>query len=75
MKSYWINKTPSGTELELREQPVPTPSPEQVLIRVCAASINRGDMLGAIKLHSANGGRPAGVDGAGTVEVCNIPLR
>ena len=68
MKSYWINKTPNGTELELREQPVPTPGPEQVLVRVCATSINRGDMLGAIKLHSAHGGRPAGVDGAGTVE-------
>jgi NADPH:quinone reductase-like Zn-dependent oxidoreductase len=68
MKSYWINKTTNGTELELREQPVPTPGPEQVLVRVCATSINRGDMLGAIKLHSAHGGRPAGVDGAGTVE-------
>ena len=75
MKSYWINKTPTGTELELREQPVPTPDPEQVLIRVCATSINRGDMLGTIKLHSAHGGRPAGVDGAGTVEALGANVR
>ena len=68
MKSYWINKTPSGTELELRELPVPTPGPDQVLVRVRATSINRGDIMGAIKLHSAKGGRPAGVDGAGEVE-------
>ncbi|PHY06766.1 MAG: zinc-binding alcohol dehydrogenase [Alcaligenaceae bacterium] len=68
MKSYWINKTPNGTELELREQPVPAPGPGQVLVRVRASSINRGDMMGAIKLHSAKGGRPAGVDGSGTVE-------
>ncbi len=38
MKSYWINKTPTGTELELRDQPVPTPGPEQVLIRICTKS-------------------------------------
>lgn len=68
MKSYWINKTTNGTELELRELPVPTPSPDQVLVRVRATSINRGDIMGAIKLHSAKGGRPAGVDGAGEVE-------
>ena len=68
MKSYWINKTPNGTELELRELPIPTPGPDQVLVRVRATSINRGDIMGAIKLHSAKGGRPAGVDGAGEVE-------
>lgn len=68
MKSYWINKITNGTELELRELPVPTPGPDQVLVRVRATSINRGDIMGAIKLHSAKGGRPAGVDGAGEVE-------
>lgn len=68
MKSYWISKTATGTELELRELPVPTPGPDQVLVRVRATSINRGDIMGAIKLHSAKGGRPAGVDGAGEVE-------
>jgi len=68
MKSYWIHKTPNGTELELREQAVPEPGPGQVLVRLRASSINRGDMLGAIKHHSANEGRPAGVDGAGTIE-------
>ncbi len=75
MKSYWINKTSNGTELELREQSIPAPGPDQVLIRVCATSINRGDMLGAIKFHSANGGRPAGVDGAGTVAALGANVR
>lgn len=75
MKSYWINKTSNGTELELREQSMPTPGSDQVLIRVCATSINRGDMLGAIKFHSASGGRPAGVDGAGTVEALGDNVR
>ena len=75
MKSYWINKTSNGTELELREQSMPTPGSDQVLIRLCATSINRGDMLGAIKFHSASGGRPAGVDGAGTVEALGDNVR
>jgi NADPH:quinone reductase-like Zn-dependent oxidoreductase len=75
MKSYWINKTPNGTELELRELPVPTPDPDQVLVRVRATSINRGDIMGAIKLHSAKGGRPAGVDGAGEVEAIGANVR
>ena len=75
MKSYWIHKTPDSTELELRELPVPTPGPEQVLVRMYASSINRGDMLGAISHHSASGGRPAGVDGAGTVEAIGAEVR
>ncbi len=75
MKSYWINKTATGTELELRELPIPTPGPEQVLVRVRATSINRGDIMGAIKLHSAKGGRPAGVDGAGEIEAIGANVR
>ena len=75
MKSYWIRKTPHATELELREQPVPAPGPEQVLVRMCASSINRGDILAAISRHSADDGRPAGVDGAGVVEAIGVGVR
>ena len=75
MKSYWIRKTPRATVLEPREQPVPAPGPEQVLVRMCASSINRGDILAAISRHSANDGRPAGVDGAGVVEAIGVDVR
>jgi len=74
MKSYWIRKAPHATVLEPREQPVPAPGPEQVLVRMCASSINRGDILAAISRHSANDGRPAGVDGAGVVEAIGVDV-
>jgi len=47
---------------------MPTPWPGQVLLRVRAASLNRGDLLGAIAFHRSPQGRPAGVDAAGEVE-------
>jgi NADPH:quinone reductase len=68
MKSYWIRNDGNKTVLELREAPVPQPGAGQLLLRVRAASLNRGDLLGAIAFHRAAGGRPAGVDAAGQVE-------
>ena len=67
MKSYWIKHDNGNAVLELRELPVPAPAPGQILLRVRAASLNRGDLLGAIKFHRAAEGRPAGVDAAGEV--------
>ena len=67
MIAYWLNKTGDTAQLEARETPMPVPSAGHMLVRVHAASINRGDIMARIKRHSAAGGRPAGVDGAGEV--------
>lgn len=67
MIGYWINKTDEGTVLERRELPVPQPRAGQMLVRMKATSINRGDIMARIHRHSAAGGRPAGIDGAGEV--------
>jgi len=67
MKAYWIRHDGKDATLELRELPIPEPAPGQMVLRVRAASLNRGDLLGAIAFHRAPEGRPAGVDAAGEV--------
>jgi NADPH2:quinone reductase len=67
MKACWLTKSGDRALLELREVPQPQPRDGQMLVRVRAASINRGDIMARIQRHSAAGGRPAGVDGAGEV--------
>lgn len=67
MKTYWIKNTGTTTELFLRELPQPQPTAGQMLVRMRATSLNRGDLLARIKRHSAADGRPAGIDGSGDV--------
>ena len=68
MKSYWIKHQNGVGVMELRESPIPVPGPGQLLMRVRATSLSRGDLLGAIKFHRSPEGRPAGVNAAGEVE-------
>ena len=67
MKSYWIRHENGAGVMELRESPIPVPGPGQLLLRVRAASLSRGDLLGAIKFHRSPEGRPAGVNAAGEI--------
>ncbi len=67
MKSWWIKSTDGIAALELRDTPIPQPAHGEMRVRVKATSINRGDVMARIGRHSAEGGRPAGVDGTGEV--------
>lgn len=67
MKSFWIKSDHGRTSLELRELPVPQPKRGEIVVRTRAASLNRGELLASIGLHSADEPRPAGGDGAGEV--------
>lgn len=68
MKAYYIQSGSAGTTLELRDVPTPRPGPGQVLVRVRAASLNRGEFLRAHGLTKPGAPKPAGSDGAGEVE-------
>ena len=67
MKSYWMNISNGQSLLELRDVDVPVPSPGQVLVKLHAASLNRGELIVGHGLHGKGGSKPAGMEGAGQI--------
>jgi NADPH:quinone reductase-like Zn-dependent oxidoreductase len=65
MRAFFLD--PATFNLELREAPKPQPGPGQLLVRVKAAGLNRGELLrhGLTKPGAA---RIGGTEGAGEVE-------
>jgi NADPH2:quinone reductase len=55
MQSWWMEMTDTGTTLELRDSPQPTPGPQQLLVKVRAAGLNRGEFLLGHGLHGKAG--------------------
>jgi len=62
MKAYWIAPGSSGASVELRDTPAPEPKPGELLVRVRATSLNRGELLGGKPgaAAKAGGGECAG---------------
>jgi NADPH2:quinone reductase len=70
MPQWWVVPGPEGGELEMREVAVPTPGPDEVLVEVLAAAVNRGELIGRAALRSdmpATRARPSGIEFAGRV--------
>jgi len=68
MKSYWMQMTDTGTVLDLRDIPVPRPASGQLLVRMHAAALNRGEFVVGHGLHGKAGTWKAiGGEGAGEV--------
>ncbi|NML47478.1 zinc-binding dehydrogenase [Ramlibacter sp. G-1-2-2] len=68
MQSWWMQASDAGVSLEQREVPVPQAGAGQVLVRMHAAGLNRGELLA----FRESGGKPgaakaAGGEGAGEV--------
>jgi NADPH:quinone reductase-like Zn-dependent oxidoreductase len=68
MQSYWMQMTDTDTVLDLRNTPVPQPGPGQLLVRIHAAALNRGEFVLGHGLHGKPGTWKAiGGEGAGEV--------
>lgn len=68
MQSYWMQMTDTATVLEVRETDVPKPGPQQLLVRMHAAALNRGEFVAGHGLHGQAGSWKAiGGEGAGEV--------
>lgn len=65
MKSYWIRTENGRTLLEPRDVPPPEVGPGQIMIRVRAAGLNRGEMIPGSPMHSAE--KIGGTEAAGEI--------
>jgi len=66
MKSYSLRVEGTQAQLQLGDVPTPAPGPGQVLLKMHAAGLNRGEFIpgGLIK---GGASKPAGIEGAGEI--------
>jgi NADPH:quinone reductase len=68
MKSWWIRLEPGRAELERHDVPMPRPRAGHMLVRVRAASLNRGELVPPLGSQAKTiEPRPGGAEAAGEV--------
>lgn len=70
MKSFWMQSDGANAVIELRDIDQPAPGPNQLLVRVKAAGLNRGEFILGHGLHKAGAAKQIGMEAAGEVIAC-----
>ena len=70
MKSYWMQSDGVNAQIDMRDVEQPKPGPDQVLIRVKAAGLNRGEFILGHGLHKAGAAKQIGMEASGEVVAC-----
>ncbi len=67
MRSWWMQTDGVTSSLELRDVALPEPAAGQLLVRMHAAALNRGEFILGHGLHKAGAAKAIGMEGAGEV--------
>jgi NADPH2:quinone reductase len=67
VKAYFLQSAGDRMNLELREVPTPQPGPNQLLVKIHASSLNRGELIAGHGLIAPGAAKPAGQEAAGEV--------
>ena len=67
MKSYSMQATADNGVLALADAPMPEPGPQQVLVKMRAASLNRGEFILGHGLQKPGTSKAIGMEGAGEI--------
>jgi len=67
MKSYWLRSDSGKTVIDLRDVPAPEPGAGQILVRMRAAGLNRGELIIGHSVKAGGAAKAAGAEGAGEI--------
>ncbi|MSQ51750.1 MAG: zinc-binding alcohol dehydrogenase [Betaproteobacteria bacterium] len=67
MRAYWIQIKDGHSVLEERDTPMPVPEAHQLLVKIRAAALNRGEFIASHGLTADSKAARAGIEAAGEV--------